>query len=571
MSLALYRKYRPSTFADVIGQEHVTTPLSNALTSGQIHHAYLFSGPRGCGKTSSARIMARSLNCEKGPTPNPCGVCQSCKDLVANGPGSLDVIELDAATHGLVDDARDLRVDQELLDKVIKAYDIRGLVDEEISADFTFALGIAFAKFIEREREPATIVVGEDMRPSSPDLATAFSDGITSQGLDVIRIGLCSTDQLYFASGALNMPGAMFTASHNPAQYNGIKLCRSGAKPIGQESGLAWIKSAIAQGFPIPNRPMGKERSQDLLADYVKFLFSLFPEKSFAPDFQSRPLRIAIDAGNGMGGHTAPAVMREINAIVDGIYFELDGSFPNHEANPIEPKNLVDLQNLVKEKGSDIGLAFDGDADRCFLVDEKGNLVSPSALTALIAKRELIKNPGASIIYNLISSKAVPEVIAESGGRPLRSRVGHSYIKQMMADEGAVFGGEHSGHFYFKDFWSADSGMLAALHAIAALLESQIPLSELMQSFNRYSLSGEINTTVVDQGKAIDKIKSHFKDYEPGLTFDELDGLTVNAISWWFNLRSSNTEPLLRLNVEADTQEQMASMRDLVLQLIRNG
>ena len=272
-----------------------------------------------------------------------------------------------------------------------------------------------------------------------------------------------------------------------------------------------------------------------------------------------------------MGGHTAPAVMRGINAIVDGIYFELDGSFPNHEANPIEPKNLVDLQNLVKDKGSDIGLAFDGDADRCFLVDEKGNLVSPSALTALIAKRELIKNPGASIIYNLISSKAVPEVITESGGRPLRSRVGHSYIKQMMADEGAVFGGEHSGHFYFKDFWSADSGMLAALHAIAALLESQIPLSELMQSFNRYSLSGEINTTVVDQGKAIDKIKSHFKDYEPGLTFDELDGLTVNAKNWWFNLRSSNTEPLLRLNVEADTQEQMASMRDLVLQLIRNG
>ena len=462
-------------------------------------------------------------------------------------------------------------MDQELLDKVIKAYDIRGLVDEEISADFTFALGIAFAKFIEREREPATIVVGEDMRPSSPDLATAFSDGITSQGLDVIRIGLCSTDQLYFASGALNMPGAMFTASHNPAQYNGIKLCRSGAKPIGQESGLGWIKSAIAQGFPIPNRPMGKERTQDLLDDYVKFLFSLFPEKSFAPDFQSRPLRIAIDAGNGMGGHTAPAVMRGINAIVDGIYFELDGSFPNHEANPIEPKNLVDLQNLVKDKGSDIGLAFDGDADRCFLVDEKGNLVSPSALTALIAKRELIKNPGASIIYNLISSKAVPEVITESGGRPLRSRVGHSYIKQMMADEGAVFGGEHSGHFYFKDFWSADSGMLAALHAIAALLESQIPLSELMQSFNRFSLSGEINTTVVDQGKAIDKIKSHFKDYEPGLTFDELDGLTVNAKNWWFNLRSSNTEPLLRLNVEADTQEQMASMRDLVLQLIRNG
>jgi len=462
-------------------------------------------------------------------------------------------------------------VDQELLDKVIKAYDIRGLVDDEISTDFTFALGIAFARFIEQERQPATVVVGEDMRRSSADLARAFSDGITSQGLDVIRIGLCSTDQLYFASGALNMPGAMFTASHNPAQYNGIKLCRSGARPIGQESGLAWIKSAIAQGFPIPSRPMGKERSQDLLAAYVKYLFSLFPEKAFAPDFQSRPLRIAIDAGNGMGGHTAPAVMREINAVVDGIYFELDGTFPNHEANPIEPKNLVDLQSLVKEKCSDIGLAFDGDADRCFLVDENGDLVSPSALTALIAKRELIRNPGASIIYNLICSKAVPEVIAESGGKALRSRVGHSYIKEMMTRHQAVFGGEHSGHFYFKDFWSADSGMLAALHAIAALLESQMKLSELMQSFNRYSLSGEINTTVFDQGSAIDKIKSHFKDFEPGLGFDELDGLTVSAKNWWFNLRPSNTEPLLRLNVEADTREHMASMRDLVLQLIRNG
>ena len=466
-------------------------------------------------------------------------------------------------------------MNRELLDKIIKAYDIRGLVDEEITPDFAFALGIAFAKFIEREREPATVVVGEDMRPSSPDLATAFSDGITSQGLDVIRIGLASTDQLYFASGHLNLAGAMFTASHNPAQYNGIKLCKSGAKPIGQESGLLWIKEQISlslsEGFAIPNRPAGKEMNRDLLGDYVDFLFSLFPDKTFSKEFTGRPIRIAIDAGNGMGGHTAPAVMSRINAVVDGIYFELDGTFPNHEANPIEAKNLVDLQNLVRNKNADIGLAFDGDADRCFLVDEKGNLVSPSALTALIAERELRKNPGAPIIYNLICSRAVPEVITHAGGVPLRSRVGHSYIKKMMADNQAVFGGEHSGHFYFKDFWCADSGMLAALHAIAALLDNQEPLSQLLTRFNTYALSGEINTKVSDQKAAISLIKNHFETSEKPAKFDDLDGLTVSTSEWSFNVRPSNTEPLLRLNVEAITHEEMLRVQDLVLRLIRNG
>ena len=466
-------------------------------------------------------------------------------------------------------------MNRELLDKIIKAYDIRGLVDEEITPDFAFALGIAFAKFIEREREPATVVVGEDMRPSSPDLATAFSDGITSQGLDVIRIGLASTDQLYFASGHLNLAGAMFTASHNPAQYNGIKLCKSGAKPIGQESGLLWIKEQISlslsEGFAIPNRPAGKEMNRDLLGDYVDFLFSLFPDKTFSKEFTGRPIRIAIDAGNGMGGHTAPAVMSRINAVVDGIYFELDGTFPNHEANPIEAKNLVDLQNLVRNKNADIGLAFDGDADRCFLVDEKGNLVSPSALTALIAERELRKNPGAPIIYNLICSRAVPEVITNAGGVPLRSRVGHSYIKKMMADNQAVFGGEHSGHFYFKDFWCADSGMLAALHAIAALLDNQEPLSQLLTRFNTYALSGEINTKVSDQKAAISLIKNHFETSEKPAKFDDLDGLTVSTSEWSFNVRPSNTEPLLRLNVEAITHEEMLRVQDLVLRLIRNG
>jgi len=426
-------------------------------------------------------------------------------------------------------------MERDLLDKIIKAYDIRGLVDDEVTPDFTFALGIAFAKFIEREREPATVVVGEDMRPSSPDLATAFSDGITSQGLDVIRIGLASTDQLYFASGQLNLAGAMFTASHNPAEYNGIKLCKSGAKPIGQESGLLWIKDQISlglrDGFAIPNRPPGKEIQRDLLAEYVDFLFSLFPANTFTKEFTNRPIRIAIDAGNGMGGHTAPAVMSRINAVVDGIYFELDGTFPNHEANPIEAKNLVDLQELVRAKNADIGLAFDGDADRCFLVDETGELVSPSALTALIAERELRKNPGAQ----------------------------------------AVFGGEHSGHFYFKDFWCADSGMLAALHAIAALLDNQIPLSRLLTRFNSYALSGEINTKVSDQKAAISLIKDYFSSSDVPVNFDELDGLTVSAKEWSFNVRPSNTEPLLRLNVEAITREEMLQVQDLVLRLIRNG
>ena len=462
-------------------------------------------------------------------------------------------------------------MNNEVLDKIIKAYDIRGLVDEQLTTDFTFALGIAFARFIELEREPATVLVGEDMRPSSPDLADAFSDGVTSQGLDVIRIGLSSTDQLYFASGHLNMPGAMFTASHNPAAYNGIKLCKSGAKPIGQESGLRWIKQQIIAGSPIPNRNLGKESRQDLLPEYVSYLFSLFPKGVFQNSFKNRPIRIAIDAGNGMGGHTAPAVMERINAVVDGIYFELDGTFPNHEANPIDAKNLVDLQSLVKEKQADIGLAFDGDADRCFLVDEIGNLVSPSALTALIAERELIKNPGASVIYNLICSRAVPEVIKENGGVPLRSRVGHSFIKQMMAEHQAIFGGEHSGHFYFKDFWCADSGMLAALHAIAALLDSQISLSELMSRFNRYELSGEINTEVTDTKLAISKVREYFENQDEELKFDELDGLTISAQDWSVNLRPSNTEPLLRLNAEAATEGEMARIRDLVLQIIRNG
>jgi len=453
----------------------------------------------------------------------------------------------------------------EFLNSIIKAYDVRGLVDSQITPDFTFALGGAFAKFLQEEREPSSIVIGEDMRPSSALLATAFSDGATSQGMDVVRIGLASTDMLYFASGKLNMPGAMFTASHNPAAYNGVKLCKSSARPIGQESGLLRIKDLLVTGIPIANRPVGHQVEENLLDEYVQFLLSLFPESSDTAN-KSRKLKVVIDAGNGMAGYTAPAVMARLDVEVTPMYFELDGNFPNHEANPIDPKNLVDLQKKVKKVGADIGLAFDGDADRCFLIDEAGNLVNPSALTSLIAVRELARKPGSTIIYNLISSKAVPEVITEHGGTPLRSRVGHSYIKKMMADSDAIFGGEHSGHFYFADFWRADSGMLAALFALTELAASNESLSTLLKPYNRYFSSGEINSEVKDIPSAQ---KAIIEKYGADHTIDELDGITVTGLKYWFNVRASNTEPLLRLNVEGDTEEIMATVRDAVLAIIR--
>jgi len=449
-----------------------------------------------------------------------------------------------------------------MLEKIIKAYDIRGLVKDEVTPDFSFSLGVAFAKFLEHEREPATIVVGEDMRPSSPPLADAFTDGATSQGMDVIRLGLTSTDMLYFASGKLNLPGVMFTASHNPAKYNGMKLCKSGARPIGQDSGLAKIRELIQEGVPISNRPVGSVRKQDLLKEYVDYLLASFPKNTF----KKRKLKVVIDAGNGMAGFTAPAVMARLNVELIPMYFELDGNFPNHEANPIDSANLKDLQKRVKKERADIGLAFDGDADRCFLIDQAGELVNPSALTALIAVRELKAKPGATIIYNLISSKAVAEVIAEHGGIGVRSRVGHSYIKNLMAESGAVFGGEHSGHFYFKNFWRADSGMLAGLYAIAELMASKGDLAQLLAPYNRYVASGEINSKVKDVTKSIAKVRDK---YHGQYQIDELDGLTITADSWWFNLRGSNTEPLLRLNVEANTQKEMVKIRDAVLSLIK--
>ena len=445
---------------------------------------------------------------------------------------------------------------------IFKAYDIRGLVDSEITPDFTFATGVAFARFLQQEREPGSVVIGEDMRPSSPVLADAFSAGVTSQGLDVNRIGLASTDMLYFASGKLNLPGAMFTASHNPAEYNGIKLCLSGARPIGKESGLLAIENFVRQGSPMYIRSMGVEKEVEMLTDYVDYLLSLVDIS------EMRRLKIVVDAGNGRAGYTAPAIFERLNVELIPLYFELDGTFPNHEANPIDPKNLRDLQKAVKKHNADLGLAFDGDADRCFLVDENGETVNPSDLTCLVAARELARVPGSTIIYNLISSRAVLEVIEENSGKGLRSRVGHSYIKKMMADSGAIFGGEHSGHFYFKDFWRADSGALAALHAIAALGSNKASISKILKPYQRYVSSGEINSVVSDAPAEMKKIEEKYGS-QSGVEIDRLDGLSVNGDTWWFNLRSSNTEPLLRLNVEAKTQARMEKVRDEVLKAIK--
>lgn len=434
--------------------------------------------------------------------------------------------------------------------RVIKAYDVRGLVGKEIDDAFVSDVAAAFARLIRGEGGDR-IAIGYDMRMSSPALAEAFAAGVTAQGLDVVRIGLASTDQLYFASGFLGCAGAMFTASHNPAAYNGIKLCRAGAKPVGEDTGLAIVRDEVIAGVPGYDGPRGQVRDQDVLADYGQFLRSLVDMAEL------RPLRVAVDAGNGMAGHTTPAVLGPIESLsVLPLFFELDGSFPNHEANPLEPSNLVDLQKFVVETGADIGLAFDGDADRCFVVDELGAPVSPSAVTALVAGRELTREIGATVIHNLITSRAVPELVVERGGTPVRSRVGHSYIKALMADTGAIFGGEHSAHYYFRDFWGADSGMLAALHVLAALGEQDRPLSELMANYERYEASGEINFRVVDAPTCVESVLKTFGHQTVSL--DHLDGVTVDlGDGAWFNLRTSNTEPLLRLNVEARSAEEI--------------
>jgi len=438
--------------------------------------------------------------------------------------------------------------------RVIKVYDVRGLVGEEIDDAFVTDVGAAFARLVRGsgitdEAGRSRMAIGHDMRDSSPTLAAAFADGVRGQGVDVVRIGLASTDQLYFASGQLDCAGAMFTASHNPAAYNGIKLCRAGAKPVGEDTGLATIRDEVIAGVPGYDGPAGTIADRDVLADYGDFLRSLLDLSEL------RPLRVAVDAGNGMAGHTTPAVLGSIDAItLLPLYFELDGTFPNHEANPLEPANLADLQAHVLATGADIGLAFDGDADRCFVVDERGLPVSPSTVTALVAARELKREIGATVIHNLITSRAVPELVIERGGTPVRSRVGHSYIKALMADTGAIFGGEHSAHYYFRDFWGADSGMLAALYVLASLGEQECPLSELTADYQRYESSGEINFTVADAQSCVEAVLKSFGARIHRI--DHLDGVTVDlGDGSWFNLRSSNTEPLLRLNVEGRSAE----------------
>ena len=440
---------------------------------------------------------------------------------------------------------------------IFKAYDVRGTVPDQIDEDLARAVGSAFVPVT----GATTVVVGHDMRPSSPGMAAAFADGAAAAGADVVLIGLASTDQLYYASGALGHPGAMFTASHNPAQYNGIKMCRAHAVPLGAESGLMEVRDRVAAGETPTAERRGTITERDVLADYAAHLRSLAP-------VSGRRLKVVVDAGNGMAGHTAPAVLDPLDLDVVAMYYELDGTFPNHEANPIDAATLVDLQARVRAEGADVGLAFDGDADRCFLVDERGELVNPSVLTALIAARELAKEPGATIIHNLITSKAVPAIVTELGGTPVRTRVGHSFIKATMAETGAIFGGEHSGHFYFRDFWRADSGMLAALHALAALAEQGGTLSELLAEYSRFVSSGEINSTVDDQQAVLARLREQYAGRD-GVEVDELDGLTVTHADWWFNVRASNTEPLLRLNAEGADEATMARVRDEVLAVIR--
>ncbi|MGW7455599.1 phosphomannomutase/phosphoglucomutase [Streptomyces sp. NPDC054787] len=451
------------------------------------------------------------------------------------------------------------------LSNIVKAYDVRGVVPDEWDEPLAELFGAAFVEVT----DASAIVIGHDMRPSSPGLSAAFARGAAARGVDVTLIGLCSTDQLYYASGSLDLPGAMFTASHNPAQYNGIKLCRAGAAPVGQDTGLGQIRALVekwsdegAPAVPAGTVP-GTITEQDTLTGYAAHLRGLVDLAAI------RPLKVVVDAGNGMGGHTVPTVFDGLPLELVPMYFELDGTFPNHEANPLDPKNIVDLQARVLAEGADLGIAFDGDADRCFIVDERGEGVSPSAITALVAARELARNGGAgTVIHNLITSWSVPEVVREHGGTPVRTRVGHSFIKEEMAKTGAIFGGEHSAHYYFKDFWNADTGMLAALHVLAALGGQDGPLSALVASYDRYEGSGEINSTVADQAGRLAAVKETYAARE-GVTLDELDGLTVTGPDWWFNVRASNTEPLLRLNVEARDAKTLAAVRDEALALIR--
>ena len=442
------------------------------------------------------------------------------------------------------------------LGPIVKAYDVRGVVGDQLDAEVAEALGRAAAV----ELHGKAVVVGRDMRPSGVELAEAFMAGVRAQGVDTVDIGLASTDLLYYASGRLGLPGAMWTASHNPVQYNGLKLCRAGAEPVGIDSGLAHIRDrAQAQNFPQADAP-GSHRTGDVLSEFADHV------RSFVDVHSLRPLKVAVDAGNGMGGLVVPEVFKGLPFDLLPLYFELDGSFPNHPANPIEPENLIDLQRLVTAEQCDIGLAFDGDADRMFAVDERGEPINPSLVTAVIAEVLLTRHPGETVLYNLICSKTVPETIERAGGHPVRTRVGHSFIKQVMKDTGALFAGEHSGHYYFRENFRADSGLIATVLLLEALSNHGGTVSELIAPYDRYAQSGEVNSAVRDQTAAMEHVAQAFADEGEA---DWADGLTVNGDGWWFNLRPSNTEPLLRLNVEADDSETMNAVRERVLDMIR--
>jgi phosphomannomutase len=444
---------------------------------------------------------------------------------------------------------------------VVKAYDVRGRSPEQLDAALARAMGAAFADETGISDGRGRAVVGHDMRTSSPEIAGAVADGIRSRGASVVAIGLASTDLLYCASGVLDLPGVMVTASHNPAGDNGLKLCRAGARPIGLETGLATMADAAGPLLDAVLEPQAETSVAqiDFLPTYVDTLLRLAPVKG-------RRLKVVVDAGNGMAGHTVPGVFARLDVDLVPLYLELDGTFPNHEANPLDHTTLVDLQAAVREHGADIGLAFDGDADRCFVIDETGAVVSPSAITGLIATRHLAHEPGATVLHNVITSRAVPEIVGEHGGVAVRTPVGHSLIKAEMARTGAVFGGEHSGHFYFREFYLADSGMLAALHVMGALAETDTTVSALMAEFSRYAASGEINSRVDDSAAVIERLEADYAEHD----LDRLDGLTVTADDWWFNVRPSNTEPLLRLNVEGADEQTMARVRDEVLAVIRD-
>ncbi|MGH9139483.1 MAG: phosphomannomutase/phosphoglucomutase [Acidimicrobiales bacterium] len=450
----------------------------------------------------------------------------------------------------------------ERLDAIFKAYDIRGTVPDQLDADLCQRIGAAFACFASEHDDAARVLVARDMRPSGVELAGAFSDGVMEQGLDVVDLGLASTDVVYFAAGHLDAPAAVFTASHNPARYNGIKLCLSAAKPVGEDSGLGEIAKLAAEGLePVNAGSRGSRSAQDLLGAYADHV------RSFVDVGTLRPLKIVADTANGMGGLVVPAVFEGLPFDVEILFPELDGTFPNHPADPINPENQRDVKARVLDTGADVGLAFDGDADRVFLVDERGEGLSGSTTTAIVAAGVLEREPGSTILHNLICSKAVPEVIRERGGTPVRTRVGHSFIKAVMAETGAAFGGEHSAHYYFRNNYRADSGCIAALVVLEQLCRAGVPLSELRRPFERYAASGEINFEVDDPRAVVEVIADEY----PSLSQDRLDGLTVDAGDWWFNVRPSNTEPLLRLNLEASTPAEVETRVAEVRSIIQKG